>query len=163
MRRGTNGTTLAPRAPRDRRELRAVGRREFLGVCTGAVAGLAAGGCASVMTQRVGTIDGRVSFALADYPELRAPGGALTIQPDGLADPLLVLNIGDGKYSVLSPICTHRACTVELAGERLECPCHGSAYDREGRVLNGPAERALTRYAASVQGDRLVIDVGRGG
>ena len=141
-------------------EPRAVGRREFLGVWSGAVACLAATGCASLMVRPVSAIDGRISLRLADHPELAVRDGMVAIRPDGMTDPLYVLRIGDDRYAVLSPICTHRGCTVEVAGGRLECPCHGSAYDREGRVLNGPAERALTRYAATVQGDRLLIDIG---
>lgn len=135
-------------------------RRGFIGMCGGAVACLAAGGCASVMAQRVTAVDGRVRLPLARHSELAAPGGALTIQPEGLADQILVLRVGDGQFAALSPICTHRGCTVEPAGDRLKCPCHGSTYDREGKVLIGPAERALTRYPAAVEGGTLVITLG---
>jgi cytochrome b6-f complex iron-sulfur subunit len=137
------------------------GRREFLRLCGCAAAGLAVSGCASVVSRPVTAVDGRISLSLADYPELRERNGSAMIQPQGMTDPLYVLNTGDRAYTVLSPICTHRGCTVEVAGTRLECPCHGSQYDRDGRVLRGPAERALTRFAATVQGDRLVIEVGR--
>lgn len=139
---------------------RTIGRRRFLGTCTGALAGVAVAGCASVMARPVTTIDGRITLRLSEHPELRVGGGSLTIQPTGLPDPLLVLRVGEGRYAVLSPICTHRGCTVEVAGDRLECPCHGSTYDRQGAVLVGPAERALARFAARVDGDRLVIDLG---
>lgn len=45
----------------------------------------------------------------------------------------------------LQPICTHRGCTVPWNAEqnRFVCPCHGSQYDAEGRVLQGPAARSL--------------------
>lgn len=138
----------------------AVGRREFLGICGGAAACIATSGCASVMVQRVTATGGRVRLTIARHPELRATDGVLAIQPEGFTDPILVLRVGDGRYTALSPICTHRGCTVEPSGDRLECPCHGSTYDREGRVLIGPAERALSRYPAVVEGDTLVISVG---
>ena len=139
----------------------ALGRRAFLGVCAGALATLSVAGCATVMAQRVASEGGRVTLPFARFPELLTPGGSLVIHPYGMTDPLFVLRIADRRYAVLSPICTHRGCTVELAGERLRCPCHGSTYDRQGAVLIGPAERALTRLAVTVDDDRLTIDLGR--
>lgn len=141
-------------------ELTLSGRREFLKLCGCAAAAFAVTGCASVIAKPVTAIDGRIALRLADHPELAQPNGSVAIQPAGMTDPLFVLRSGEG-YSVLSPICTHRGCTVEVAGDRLECPCHGSMYDRQGKVLQGPAERALTKFAATVRGDRLVIELPR--
>jgi Rieske Fe-S protein len=74
-----------------------------------------------------------------------------------------VLALGDGAFSALSPICTHLGCTVDIQGARLVCPCHGSTYDREGKVLLGPAERALTRMPARLSADGiLTIDLATG-
>jgi Rieske Fe-S protein len=74
-----------------------------------------------------------------------------------------VLRLDDGQFAVISPICTHQGCTVDIQGPRLVCPCHGSTYDREGRVLRGPAQRSLTRFTTAVSDGALVIDVaGRG-
>jgi Rieske Fe-S protein len=132
---------------------RAMPRREFIALCGGA----AAAACASITARPVDIIDGRVDLRLADHPELAHPDGAIAIQVPGRRAPLFVLRVSDAEYAVLSPICTHRGCTVEVAGDLLECPCHGSMYNRTGGVVRGPAERALTRYPATLQGDRLVI------
>ncbi|PZO34560.1 MAG: (2Fe-2S)-binding protein [Leptolyngbya sp.] len=45
----------------------------------------------------------------------------------------------------IRPICPHRGCTVEWQGDqnRFICPCHGSQFDPEGRVVEGPADRPL--------------------
>lgn len=142
--------------------LASLGRRQFLGTCGGAIASVALSGCASVMARPVTAIDGRISLALADHPELAARNGAITILPSGTEDPIIVLRTGERTYAALSAVCTHRGCTVEVAGDRLECPCHGSQYNREGTVLEGPAERALGRFTTTVDGARLIIDLGRG-
>lgn len=142
----------------------ALHRREFIGVCVCTVGGLALGGCASLMTRAVTPIDGRIVLNLMHYPELTERGGSLKLQPAGHADPVYVLAQRDGSFVALSPVCTHLGCTVEIQGERLMCPCHGSTYDASGAVLQGPAQKALGRYATNLTPDGvLTIDLRSGG
>jgi Rieske Fe-S protein len=101
-----------------------------------------------------------VRLSIAAFPDLLAPRGAVRIQPAQQDDPVYVLALGQDEFAAVSPICTHRGCVVDVAGERLVCPCHGSTYSRRGDVLRGPAERALTRYPLARDGDALVIDLG---
>jgi Rieske Fe-S protein len=145
---------------------RDMNRREFVAVCC--VAGAAAlAGCASLVTHPVPVTAGRVRVSLADYPELSREDGAVKLLPAGREDPVYVLRARTGSgddgaglgYVALSPICTHRGCTVDVQGARLVCPCHGSTYDREGRVLRGPAQRALTRFPVTREGGALSIEL----
>jgi glycine/D-amino acid oxidase-like deaminating enzyme/nitrite reductase/ring-hydroxylating ferredoxin subunit len=52
-----------------------------------------------------------------------------------------------GTLTTLSPYCTHLRCLLswDPAAGLWECPCHGSIFDREGRVVHGPAVRDLRR------------------
>jgi Rieske Fe-S protein len=116
--------------------------------------------CASLTTLTVRPTGGQLELPLARHPELNGGQGALRVLPAGHPDPIYVLAQVDGSFIALSPICTHRGCTVDVQADRLVCPCHGSTYDRTGRVLRGPAERALARYPVQVTESRvLVIDL----
>lgn len=137
-----------------------IARREFVARCGLAGAGAFLAACVSLVTHPVPMSGGRVRLTLSSFPELAKPDGAIKIQPLGLPDPIYVLATATGEYRAVSPICTHRGCTVDVNGARLVCPCHGSTYDREGQVLRGPAERALTRYTVSRDGDALVVELG---
>ena len=53
-----------------------------------------------------------------------------------------VIRRGDA-VTAFSSVCPHLGCGVEAAGDGFACPCHGSVFDREGRVLGGPAPRGL--------------------
>jgi glycine/D-amino acid oxidase-like deaminating enzyme/nitrite reductase/ring-hydroxylating ferredoxin subunit len=46
-----------------------------------------------------------------------------------------------GAVHAVSAVCTHLGCVVRFnaAEQSWDCPCHGSRFDRDGRVLEGPA------------------------
>ena len=90
-----------------------------------------------------------VSAIAADVP----PGGALVFRAERL---VLMKDDGAGFYA-LSLICTHLGCTVTVTEDALSCPCHGSRFDRQGRVLTGPANRSLTRMQVEVRGETVEI------
>lgn len=134
-------------------------RRDFVTLTAGMLAAVAIPGCASVAMTRVSAVDGRVRLPLRDHPGLAAPGGYLKILPAGSQTPIYVLVLED-EFVAVSPICTHLGCTVDVAGAQLICPCHGSTYDRSGKVLRGPAEEALRQFPSSVTADgELIIEL----
>jgi len=49
--------------------------------------------------------------------------------------------------AAVSSRCTHLGCQVTANSNGFECPCHGSAFARDGRVLHGPATGPLEWYA----------------
>lgn len=103
--------------------------------------------------------EGWVEVRLADYPALREPGGHAEVRvPQALLD-VVVVHTSPGCYAALWRICTHGDCAVGwLPSEGvLRCPCHGSRFARDGRVLEGPATRPLSTFTALKAGDSLFI------
>lgn len=58
-----------------------------------------------------------------------------------------------GRLHAVSPVCTHLGCHVRFntAERTWDCPCHGSRFDTEGKVLDGPAVLPLKNRTRSVQ------------
>ncbi len=70
----------------------------------------------------------------------------------------VVKHEGD-HLTCFAPQCTHLGCGFdwdEVAGA-FKCPCHGSVFDREGRVSAGPAPRSLDVIPSKVENGRLHV------
>ena len=131
-------------------------RRQFLKILTGAAA-------ASALGPACGTNEG-VAEAKGPVPagNIRdLPVGALTAVS---GEPVAIARDKRGVYA-LSTVCTHRQCNMENDGnvseKGLSCGCHGSQFDRDGAVVNGPALSPLRHYRVTLNPDgSLVIDAG---
>jgi len=54
-----------------------------------------------------------------------------------------ILIHSEKEFTAISLICTHLGCTVGQSSSGFACPCHGSQFDLEGKVLHGPANKNL--------------------
>ena len=68
----------------------------------------------------------------------------------------------DGGFIALSLRCTHLGCSIswEENKKRFICPCHSSAFDISGEVLNPPAARALSYYPVLIENGMVKVDIG---
>ena len=63
--------------------------------------------------------------------------------------------------AALSLVCTHLGCIVKESPEGFSCPCHGSKFDTQGKIIGGPAPRALAWLSVSQAADgSLIVDKG---
>ncbi len=61
-----------------------------------------------------------------------------------IAGDAVVQRHADGRVQAWSARCTHLGCRLDRVIDGVVvCPCHGSRFDDQGRVLNGPAARPL--------------------
>jgi glycine/D-amino acid oxidase-like deaminating enzyme/nitrite reductase/ring-hydroxylating ferredoxin subunit len=72
-----------------------------------------------------------------------APGEGAVIR-EGLSK-IATYKADDGTIVRRSAVCTHMGCLVHWNGfeKCWDCPCHGSQFAPDGRVLNGPAVKPL--------------------
>ena len=78
-------------------------------------------------------------------PEDLAPGEGALLTIGGLKR--AVYKDDGGEVHVFSPVCRHLWCYVEWneAERTWDCPCHGSRYTGDGRVIQGPSVQNLRR------------------
>jgi len=64
---------------------------------------------------------------------------------------LAVYRDEQGQLHKRSAVCTHLGCNVRFnsAEKSWDCPCHGSRFDVDGQVINGPALTALAEVEDS--------------
>ena len=65
-----------------------------------------------------------------------------------------------GKVTSLSSVCRHMGCVARWnsAEKTWDCPCHGSRFDANGRVVMGPAKVPLEQR--EIKPSRACLDKG---
>jgi menaquinol-cytochrome c reductase iron-sulfur subunit len=62
--------------------------------------------------------------------------------------------------TVFSPICPHLGCSYnwDAAQRHFVCPCHGSVFTLEGKVIGGPAPRGLDTLPYRIEEGKLYVE-----
>jgi glycine/D-amino acid oxidase-like deaminating enzyme/nitrite reductase/ring-hydroxylating ferredoxin subunit len=73
------------------------------------------------------------------------PAGEARVVPDGVGGRKGVFRDAGGTLHAVSLRCTHMGCLLRFnaAEHSWDCPCHGSRFDVDGTVLEGPATAPL--------------------
>ena len=81
---------------------------------------------------------------LKELGELATNEGKIVKYKD---EKLAIFKDENGAVHALSPICTHVGCEVKWnnAERSWDCPCHGTRYSYDGRVMTGPAVKNLAK------------------
>jgi glycine/D-amino acid oxidase-like deaminating enzyme/nitrite reductase/ring-hydroxylating ferredoxin subunit len=60
-------------------------------------------------------------------------------------DKVAVARNATGDLRAVSALCTHMGCVVKWNNAEMswDCPCHGSRFDTDGKVIQGPATKDL--------------------
>jgi Rieske Fe-S protein len=62
-----------------------------------------------------------------------------------------------GEFKGFSNVCTHSGCRLNaVADGTINCPCHGSKFNLDGTVAQGPAARPLEAKPIVVEGESIL-------
>ena len=93
-------------------------------------------------------------------PVERFEAGTVTAFREG---EFYLARLKDGGFLALHRKCTHLGCTVPWIPDeqRFACPCHASAFDIRGDVLNAPAPRALDLFPVRIENGIVTVDTSK--
>jgi Rieske Fe-S protein len=83
----------------------------------------------------------------------------IVVQQEQLKYPICVYRFSQTEYSAVLMRCTHQGAELQVFGDKLECPAHGSTFSNIGQVKNGPADTNLRTFPVIVQNDQLLISL----
>jgi len=83
----------------------------------------------------------------------------ILVHHDKLEYPIYVFRISENEYSALWMKCTHQGSELQASGDHLYCPSHGSEFDKNGNVIQGPAEQNLRSFPVTQQGNTILINL----
>ncbi|MDA8241455.1 MAG: ubiquinol-cytochrome c reductase iron-sulfur subunit [Nitrospiraceae bacterium] len=64
------------------------------------------------------------------------------------------------EVTIFSPICTHLGCHYKWnpQSRHFECPCHGSVFTIDGKVIGGPAPRPLDTLPHKIENGKIYVE-----
>lgn len=83
----------------------------------------------------------------------------IIVHHEQLKYPICVYRFSENNYSALLMSCTHQGTELQVFGEKLECPAHGSEFNAKGNVENGPAEESLRTFSVKIEEGHLRISL----
>jgi len=133
-------------------------RRQFLrqaaaATMAGAVAGFALEHTAKA--DEVAPAAARQKLHLPLNGELAKIGGStiVDVKENKESRKVIVARVDENTLAACSAICTHKGCEVEYDGKSKAwfCPCHGSEFALDGKVVRGPARKPLEQFSAELE------------
>ncbi|MDB5024021.1 MAG: Rieske (2Fe-2S) protein [Mucilaginibacter sp.] len=125
-------------------------------MCLAIGAGMVVGSlssCATLPVYKTVTANNKISVPVS----LFAQSDFQIIQPKDFYYNIGLRKEKDGTYTALLLKCTHADNQLTPMGNGFKCNQHGSAFDQEGEVKQGPAERSLKKYNTEIISGQIII------
>ncbi len=100
---------------------------------------------------------------LDDFKTGKGPDAAfrsfIIIRNEALQYPICVYRFSQTDYSALWMRCSHQGAELQVSGDAMHCPAHGSEFNSKGQVTSGPAAQSLRSFPVTVSDTELFIDL----
>jgi Rieske Fe-S protein len=120
-------------------------------------------GCASSMILSGKIMGDDLIVALKDFETNTGDGKQfkqyVIVQNEMLRFPICVYRFNENDYQALWMRCTHQGNELQVFGDMLQCPAHGSEFDNKGNVRNGPAEKPLRTFPVTIESKQVRISL----
>lgn len=83
----------------------------------------------------------------------------VVVHNDILKYPICIYRHNEYEYTALWMRCTHQGTELQVFGDKLQCPAHGSEFNDKGGVQNGPAEMKLRTFPVIIENNQLKISL----
>lgn len=83
----------------------------------------------------------------------------VVVHNDQLEYPVCVYRFSDKEYTALFMKCTHQGAELQVFGDMLQCPAHGSEFNDKGIVQTGPADVNLRTFPVTIHNDQINISL----
>ena len=84
---------------------------------------------------------------------------SVIVSHDSLQFPICVYRFSAGDYTALWMKCTHQGAELQVFGDKLQCPAHGSEFSDRGVVENAPADTNLRTFPITINPTELRISL----
>lgn len=83
----------------------------------------------------------------------------IVVSNEKLDYPIYLFRNSDSLYNAYWMKCTHQGTELQAAGDHLICPAHGSEFNHQGKVKQGPAEKDLRAFETTTSGEKIMISL----
>lgn len=144
-------------------------RKEFITKCTyacmdGLLVPSLLQSCSSLNLIQTNEVDAKIEGSdllvpLASFGDNENKKLYIVARHPDLRYPICVYRFSETEYTALLMACTHQGTELQVFGEKLECPAHGSEFNNQGAVENGPAEESLRSFPIQIEAEVLKISL----
>lgn len=83
----------------------------------------------------------------------------VVVQNEQLQFPICIFRLSATEYSAIYMRCSHQGAELQVFGDTLQCPAHGSEFNNTGTVRTAPATEALRRFPVTLENNQLKVNL----
>jgi len=83
----------------------------------------------------------------------------VVVQHESLQFPICIYRLNEVNYTALYMQCSHQGAELQVFGDKLQCPAHGSEFSNTGAATNPPATQPLRSFPITIDSQVLKISL----